>query len=79
MVAELKSKIINRVQSVENEAELEMYYQVIQAIANQAEGNEWSELSKHHKKEILASYGESKNNSLLISHEEAKQKLKRWL
>jgi len=50
-----------------------MYYRVIQAIANQAESNEWSELSKHHKKEILASYGQSQNNSLLISHEEAKK------
>jgi len=59
MVAELKSKIINHIQSVENEVTLEMYYQVIQAIGNANESNNWSALSEYHKAEILASYQQS--------------------
>jgi len=79
MVAELKTKIIDHIQSVENKTELELYYKVIKAIANQTESEDWADLSKHHKNEIEASYKQSQKKELLINHEEAKEKLKRWL
>lgn len=79
MVAELKTKIIDYVQSVENVAELELCYKVIKAIANQTDNEDWVELSAYHKNEIVASYEQSQKKELLVSHEEAKQKIKRWL
>ena len=76
---ELKNSFHNLIDSINNDALLMRFYDIISQIKNSREGELWNKLSKEDQEDLLLSAKESENEENLISHEEMKKKHKRWL
>ena len=74
-----KEQILNLVHEVEDQDVLDQIYEVLYSITKTENGEIWSSLSDDQKEQVNHSYEQSKDNSKLISNDEAKKILEQWL
>ncbi len=64
---------------IEDEGQLNDYYNLISKLNNSQEGILWNSLTLEQKEELMLSYEESKDPKNLISHEEVVGRFSKWL
>ena len=76
---ELRKNFHALIDSIDNENILLFFYDLLKRKSDDKEGHIWNRLSDEQKQELLLSALESENPDNLISHEDLKAKLKKWL
>jgi hypothetical protein len=76
---ELKKNFHHLIDSIENESLLSNFYDLIKKRISSKEGELWDKLSLQEQEELLQAFEESDEPYNLTSHEEMKQKHKKWL
>ncbi len=76
---DLKKNFHNLIDSIDNEILLLNFYELIKKRSKTKEGKLWNKLSEEEQKDLLNTFEESKNPEYLISHDEIKNKHKKWL
>ena len=75
----IKEDFHHLIDTIDDEQLLKDYYQLIQRLNADQEGNLWNNLSETEKQELLSAYDESFDKNNLISHEQVKQQHEKWL
>jgi hypothetical protein len=76
---ELRKSFHNLIDTIDNENILLFFYDMMKRKSSSKDGQIWNKLSVEQKEELLLSIKESENTDNLISHEEMKNKHKKWL
>jgi hypothetical protein len=76
---EIRKNFHSLIDSIDNENILLFFYDLMKRKSTTKEGQIWNRLSNDQKQEILLSAQESENPDNLISHEDLKNKNKKWL
>jgi hypothetical protein len=76
---EIKKNFHSLIDSIDNENILLFFYDLMKRRSTSKEGQIWNRLSNDQKQELLLSVRESENPDNLISHEDLKNKHKKWL
>ncbi len=76
---EIRKNFHSLIDSIDNENLLLFFYDMMKRKSSSKEGQLWNKLSRDQKEELLLSNKESEDPSNLISHEEMKNKHKKWL
>ena len=76
---ELRNNFHNLIDSIKNDALLMRFYDIMTRAKNTKEGTLLGRLTKEEYKELMLAYKESEDEENLRSHEEMKEKHKRWL
>ena len=76
---ELKQNFHHLIDSIDNENLLINFYDLIKKKSSAKEGQLWDKLTDLERDELLLSLEESKNPEILKSHEEMREKHKKWL
>ncbi len=67
------------IDKIEDEGQLNDYYNLISTLNNSQEGTLWNSLTLEQKEVLMLSYEESKDPINLISHEEVVGRFSKWL
>jgi len=76
---EIRKNFHSLIDSIDNENILLFFYDLMKRKSTSKEGQIWNRLSNDQKQELLLSAQESENPDNLISHEDLKNKHKKWL
>lgn len=76
---ELKNSFHSLIDSINNENLLMSFYSLMKIRSSFTEGQLLNRLTKQEQEELLLALEESDNNENLVSHEEMKEKHKKWL
>jgi len=76
---EIKKSFHNLIDTIDNENILLFFYDMMKRKSSSKDGQIWNKLTTEQKEELLLSLKESENPDNLISHEEMKNKHKKWL
>jgi len=76
---EIRKNFHSLIDSIDNENILLFFYDLMKRKSTINEGQIWNRLSNDQKQELLLSTQESENPDNLISHEDLKNKHKKWL
>ena len=76
---EIRKNFHSLIDSIDNENILLFFYDLMKRKSTSKEGQIWNRLSNDQKLELLLSAQESENPDNLISHEDLKNKHKKWL
>ena len=76
---EIRKNFHSLIDSIDNENILLFFYDLMKRKSTSKEGQIWNQLSNDQKQELLLSAQESENPDNLISHEDLKNKHKKWL
>jgi len=76
---EIKKSFHHLIDSIDNENILLFFYDMMKRKSSTKEGQIWSTLSREQQEELMLSVKESEDSMNLISHEEMKNKHKKWL
>lgn len=76
---EIRKSFHNLIDSIDNENILLFFYDIMKRKSFSKEGQIWNKLSQDQKEELMLSLKESEDSMNLISHEEIKNKHKKWL
>ena len=76
---ELKNNFHNLIDSINNDILLMRFYDIMSTVKNTGSGTLLGRLTKEEYEELMLSYKESEDEENLISHEEMKEKHKKWL
>lgn len=76
---EIRKNFHSLIDSIDNENILLFFYDLMKRKSATTEGQIWNRLSNDQKQELLLSAQESENPDNLISHEDLKNKHKKWL
>jgi len=79
MKIKIKDDFHHLIDSIEDEQLLQRYYELIQKINDNQNGQLWNDLSEEAKEELMLAYEESFDNNNLISHDQVKQQHEKWL
>jgi hypothetical protein len=75
----IKDDFHHLIDSIEDEQLLQRYYQLIQKINDNQNGQLWNDLSDDAKNELMLAYKESFDSDNLLSHALVKQQHEKWL
>ena len=75
----IKDDFHHLIDSIEDEQLLQHYYQLIQKVNHDQNGQLWNNLSETEKQELLVAYDESFDNNNLLSHDEVQSQHEKWL
>ena len=75
----VKDDFHHLIDTIEDETILRAYYQLIQRLNNNQNGQLWNKLSSGQKQELMISYDESFDGKNLINHDEVKEQHTQWL
>lgn len=67
------------IDTIDDEAVLKEYYEIIQTLNSHQSNNSWSKLSSEQQRLVLLSYEESFDEKNLVSHEDVMKKYAKWL
>ncbi len=67
---EIRASLHKVIDKIQNEELLQALYDFLKTRENSKSGKLWKSLSEEQKNELLASYEESKNDSILISNDD---------
>lgn len=76
---EIRKNFHSLIDSIDNENLLLFFYDMMKRKSSSKEGQIWNKLSRDQKEELMLSNKESEDPMNLISHEEMKNKHKKWL
>jgi hypothetical protein len=76
---EIRKNFHSLIDSIDNENILLFFYDMMKRKSTSKEGQIWNKLSRDQKEELMLSNKESEDPKNLISHEEMKNKHKKWL
>jgi hypothetical protein len=76
---EIRKNFHSLIDSIDNENILLFFYDMMKRKSSSKEGQIWNKLSRDQKEELMLSNKESEDPMNLISHEEMKNKHKKWL
>jgi len=76
---DIRRSFHNLIDSIDNENILLFFYDIMKKKSSSEEGQIWNRLSREQKEELILSIKESEDSENLISHEEMKNKHKKWL
>lgn len=75
----IKDDFHHLIDSIEDEQLLQRYYQLIQKINDDKNGQLWNGLNDEEKNDILVAYEESFDSDNLVSHDQIKKQHEKWL
>lgn len=77
--SELKANLHHLIDRIENVVLLEEYYSEIKKMLHISGSKKWESLSEEQQKEVLLSYIESEDESMLVGHDEVMKLYSKWL
>jgi hypothetical protein len=77
-ITEVRSKFHRLIDEVENPVLLERFLEILEQSSQNKDSKLWNTLASSEKSEVLKSYEESKDESMLIAHEEVMSKYSKW-
>ena len=75
----VKEDFHHLIDTIDDEQLLNGYFQLIQQLTNQQNGQIWNNLTENQKNEVLLSYDESFDDNNLTPHEKVKKQHEKWL
>jgi hypothetical protein len=75
----IKEEFHHLIDSIEDEETLKAYYQLVQNLNDNQNGELWNKLTDEQKQDLLLSYEESFDPANMVSHEQVKESHKKWL
>ena len=75
----VKEDFHHLIDTIEDEQVLVGYYQLVKQLSDNQNGQIWNTLTEEQQQEVLLSYDESFDEKNLISHEQVKKDLEKWL
>jgi len=69
----------NLIDDIKDESKLEAYFDLIQSLNKNTQGELWNALSKSEQEELLISYDESNSSENLVPHSLVKEQHSKWL
>ena len=75
---ELKTKFHALIDEIENEKQLQMYYEIL-SDENSDYGKLWMQLSEFQQKELITISNETTNKDLWVTNDEVFKAYKKWL
>ena len=75
---ELKTKFHALIDEIENEKQLQMYYEIL-SDENSDYGKLWMQLSEFQQKELITISNETTNKDLWVTNDEVFKVYKKWL
>ena len=75
----IKEDFHHLIDTIDDEQLLNSYFQLIQQLTHNQNGQIWDNLTEHQKDDVLLSYEESFDDNNLIPHEQVKKQHERWL
>ena len=76
---ELKSNFHRLIDEINNDAVLNQFYEILMSTKDREEGMLWKALSMTEQSELLDTEADSHNEDNLISHDQMKEKNRKWL
>lgn len=75
----IKEEFHHLIDSIEDEAVLKAYFQLVQSLNIEQSGDLFNKLTDEQKRELLLADDESSNEENLISHDDVKAEYSKWL
>ena len=76
---EIKKSFHTLIDSIDNENILVLFYDILKSKSFPKEGQIWNRLTLEQREALMLSLKESENTENLLSHEDMKNKHKKWL
>jgi hypothetical protein len=77
--SELKANLHHLIDRIENVVLLEEYYSEIKKMLQISGSKKWESLTEEQQKEVLLSFIESEDESMLVGHDEVMKLYSKWL